>query len=259
MTYTERNGFEIVRQGYDPDEVEQFLTSQADAWRRALDDAQSRIAQLEAEVHRMAPFEADAANLEHERAELGRRAEAAAAAQAQRLAELKDDVDRTQREAAADAEHQVAEARTRAATIVDEARRSAESESEAIRRRAEEEHQQLEARHQQRRAELDRSHAETVDRYDKIETALRAKVEELDSMRMALVTGLEAIATGGLAGMGEVADLMVAAGLDRPAEPASVDTDETPAIVVNGSGEPRASEDGQPDVSDLGPEAQAQP
>ena len=90
--------------------------------------------------------------------------------------------------------------------------KAAELEQQALsdaRRKAEAEGRKLQERHDGLEADF----AEKKANYERAEAALRAKVEDLNATREALVTGLEAIAKGGLSGLAEVEALL---------EPASV-------------------------------------
>lgn len=190
---TNQRGFQVVRRGYDIDEVDAFLVRQAEAWGEALEESKAHVRALEEEVVGLKSAAAERERTEHERAVQLESAEVAA------------------RQAREDAQRE-------AADIV----RTAQTEAAALSQEAEQARQARHAAELEKfealQAELDVRHQDARERYAKAESILKAKVEDLDATRQSLVAGLEAIARGGLSGLNAEANQALAAvGLAEPA------------------------------------------
>lgn len=183
--------FGIVRRGYDIDQVDQFVLDQAAAWRTALQAAEERTRAAEQELTRLRALEA---SLEAER-------ESLALDRQRLLAEVKVETERQREELAKIRADALDEASTAAAEYAERSLAEAKEKADGTARELQERRARMEAEFQATRAD-----------YELAEATLRAKVNDLNSMRLSLVTGLEAIAKGGLAGLGEIEDTVIKAG-----------------------------------------------
>lgn len=186
---TNQRGFQVVRRGYDIDEVDAFLVHQAEAWGEALEESKAQVRSLEEEVASMRAASEERDRSEHE------------------LAIKLEEADDAVRQAREDAERE-------AADIV----RTAQAEAAALSQEAEQARQAREVAELEKfealQAELDVRHEDARERYGKAEGILKAKVEDLDATRQSLVAGLEAIARGGLSGLNtEAHEALAAVGL----------------------------------------------
>ena len=196
-------GFAIVRQGYDVDEVEEFLVTQAEAWRDALSQTENRVAELEAamessrrrEAALLEGLQTAAQAREHVMAETEREF-------SERRAQTEAELNQLISDARASAQAQLAEAADEAARLLDgaelqAARIKSESEAELV----------------SRMATLETEHREATTRYAEAEADLKVQVKDLNAMRLALVRGLEVIADGGLARAKSSGQLLTDAGI----------------------------------------------
>ncbi len=182
--------FRIVRKGYDVEQVDSFLLTQATAWSTELAQSRQENAELRAHLARQAQ-EVEAASLS-----------AQSHAVAPNAAANQTDVEI------------IARAETTAARMLAEADQQAQTRVRAALRAQEE----VLAQRQQ---DLDARFARSKAQYEQILSALQAKVGELQETREALVSGLETIAAGGLAAIEGFSDELPATDLDKPAELAS--------------------------------------
>lgn len=229
MAGTDQQGFRIVLRGYDIDAVDAFLVTQARAWGEALDEAKQQIAMLEREVARLRLIETDQERAEQDLAARTESAEIAAAV-------LREEAERKATET-------VEAAQVEANEILDEADRTHRAR------------QRLELqKFESLQAELEVRHEDAMERYAKAEAILQAKVDDLAATREALVTGLEAIARGGLAGLNAEAEQALAAvGLGLSATATSEVTNEADASATAATD---VAEAGPADAgSTVGPEA----
>ncbi len=275
----EKSSFDVVRRGYDQDQVDRFVVKQAEAWRGAVAEVEARLAAAQTEIDQLRPLAEEVEQSRRQQEALTITLASAAQARDQMLAQAEED-SRLQREAAtAEAERLRSEAeeyalqmrseadahavqvrseadayavqvrseadgeaesvRSEAATEAERVRSEAESELARVRSEAESEVSELqesmradilerartmEEAHKRRTAELDANHQASTDGYRQLEEALRARVTDLHHLRLSLVTGLEAIATGGLARLGELEGLFRQAGLALDQESGAVST-----------------------------------
>jgi cell division septum initiation protein DivIVA len=239
---SEQRSFDVVRRGYDIDQVEKFLVVQAEAWSGELELARTRIAALEEELRRLHGVEAEAMELRHRAESMGAELAEAEQARSTMLAQAGSEAQQirteAQREASklrhdaelararieAEARHRTTEqenqARVNSNELVVEAERiMAEAVAEANRIRTEasteadrvrdsvdtEVSARVDARLtdelaglEERRRKLDEDYIETKSQYERVMAAMSAKVSELRTTHHALITGLQAIAKGGL-------------------------------------------------------------
>ncbi len=213
MAEIDRQNFEIVRRGYDIDQVDEFLVRQAEAWRAELYEARRRISEMEADVGRIASLEAEVDQARRQQEALTMTLQTAAQARDEMLAKAEQDITVLRSEAEAEISQELAEAKAQAAKVLGDAEQEANDVRHQSRMRTDELMMAQEEQLQTRQAELDTEHAEAKERYEKAEQTLVAKIKDLNSMREALVTGLEAIASGGLAALEEVDDVLAEVGI----------------------------------------------
>lgn len=205
--------FDVVRRGYDIDQVHEFLVRQAEAWRAELYEATRQIAELESDVARVNELETEVEQARTQQEALTLSFHSAARARDEMLAAA--DIEITDRKALAEeeAEQILAEAKAEAASLLAAAEREANDVRFAARARTEELVKAQESELMARRSELESSYNEALATYERTERSLIDKVRELNSMREALVIGLEAIASGGLAALEDVSDQLAAVGI----------------------------------------------
>lgn len=206
-------GFDVVRRGYDIDQVHEFLVRQAEAWRAELYDASRRIADLENDVVRLEELEAEVESSRNQQEALTMSFHSAAQARDDMLASAEADIAARKEVAAQEVTQMLAEAKAEAASILADAEREANDVRFAARTRTDELMKAQESELVSRKAELDDAYNESVQKYEATKQSLADKVRELNSMREALVIGLEAIATGGLAALEDVSDQLAAVGI----------------------------------------------
>ena len=205
--------FDVVRRGYDIDQVHEFLVRQAEAWRAELYDASRRIADLETDVVRLEELETEVESSRSQQEALTMSFHSAAQARDDMLASAEADIAARKEVAADEVNQMLAEAKAEAATILADAEREANDVRFAARARTDELMKIQESELVNRKAELDDAYNESVQKYEATKQSLADKVRELNSMREALVIGLEAIATGGLAALEDVSDQLAAVGI----------------------------------------------
>lgn len=213
MADIERQNFEVVRRGYDIDQVDEFLVRQAEAWRNELYDARRRIAELEGDLTRLGALETEVEQARRQQDALTMTLQTAAQARDEMLAKAEQDVAVLRSEAEQQVEDQLSEAKVKSAEMVAEAEQEANDVRHQSRMRTDELMMAQEEQLSQRRSELDTAHAEAKGRYEIVEATMASKIKDLNSMREALVTGLEAIASGGLAALEEVSDVLADVGI----------------------------------------------
>ncbi len=198
------DSFSLVRQGYDTDEVEAFLVSQAEAWHQALRQAEQRTAQFQLELEKTQRREAALLNelnsatkaKENTMAEIEQEAELKRAEHELTIKKRADEVE-------ASITAQLAEAEAKAAGLIRQAEHdAAESQTE------------LEKTRTSQLAALESEHRRTTSQYEKAEAKLIESIKDLNTMRVALVDGLQAIADGGLTNAKAIDDLLDEIGLD---------------------------------------------
>ena len=180
--------FKLVRKGYDVEQVDAFLLTQATAWSTELAQARQENADLRAQIARRAQ-DAQAASL---------------SVKDQASAHPAPPIQQTDVEI-------IARAETTAARIVAEADQQAQTRVRAALRAQEEVLNQ-------RQENLDARFARSRAQYEEILSALHAKVGELQETREALVGGLETIAAGGLAAIEGLSNELPPTDLTSPAE-----------------------------------------
>lgn len=198
------NTFSLVRQGYDTDEVEAFLHSQAVAWQTALRQAEQRAVDLEHELEKAQRREAALLNglnsathaRESNRAEVDSELVAKRAEHEKALQKLTEETE-------ASVAQQLSEAETQAANLIQQAEQQvAASEAE------------LETTRASRLAALESEHLRKTSSYQQAEAKLVDTIKDLNSMRVALIDGLQAIAEGGLTNAKAIDDLLDEIGID---------------------------------------------
>jgi DNA repair exonuclease SbcCD ATPase subunit len=205
--------FDVVRRGYDIDQVHEFLVRQAEAWRAELYEASRRIADLESDVVRLEELETEVESSRNQQEALTMSFHSAAQARDDMLASAEADIAARKEVAAEEVTQMLAEAKAEAATILADAEREANDVRFSARARTDELMKIQESELVNRKAELDDAYNESVQKYEATKQSLADKVRELNSMREALVIGLEAIATGGLAALEDVSDQLAAVGI----------------------------------------------
>lgn len=205
--------FDVVRRGYDIDQVHEFLVRQAEAWRSELYEASRRIADLEADVIRLAELETEVEQARNQQEALTMSFHSAAQARDDMLTSAEADVAARKDIAEQEAGKILAEAQAEAASILADAEREANDVRFTARARTDELMKAQESELVSRKAELDQSYNETIVQYEATQQSLVDKVRELNSMREALVIGLEAIASGGLSALEDVSDQLAAVGI----------------------------------------------
>lgn len=237
MAETNRQSFEVVRRGYDMEQVDKFLVHQAEAWRKELHRAQTRISELESKVQSLSQLEPQLEQARQQEEALALTLQSATQAKdelltkaEQETSELRtqaeieaeemralaaDEAESVRTEATSEADRIVSEAKDKATSLVESAEKEADDARHESRMRTDELMLAQEEQLQQRRAELDQEFETAVGRYELVEQSLKDKVTELNSMREALVTGLEAIATGGLSALEDVQDELAAVGISQ--------------------------------------------
>ncbi len=213
MAEIDRQNFEVVRRGYDIDQVDEFLVRQAEAWRAELYEARRRLSEMEGELGKIAPLEAEVEQARRQQDALTMTLQTAAQARDEMLAKAESDVASKRAEAEAEIAEELAGAKAQAAQILADAEQEANDVRHQSRMRTDELMMAQEEQLRARQEELDTEHAEAKERYERAEQALAAKITDLNSMREALVTGLEAIASGGLAALEEVGDVLAEVGI----------------------------------------------
>ncbi len=220
----DRQQFEVVRRGYDIDQVDEFLVRQAEAWRGQLYEAQRRISELEEGVGQLSHLEAEVEQARRQQEALTLTFQTAAQAKDEMLAKAEREAAEHRRateeemlklrvETETETTRLLAEATAKADDLVRTAETEAAETERSARARVNELLSTGEQQTRERQAELDANHVRTRARYRQAEEALSSKVEELNSMRIALVAGLEAIASGGLAALEGVGDQLAAVGI----------------------------------------------
>lgn len=206
MVDGQTKSFDVVRRGYDTDQVDQFLRTQADAWASEL--AESRAANEELEA-KLSALQGDLENLRVQEADLAQRLESAdhayesltekaeremaekRRAQEEELAQMRIDAAAYSADIRAEAEAEAAKVQEQATKTTSEADQKARAAAEAVL----EEHQGVLNGLQ---ADFDERFARAKAQYERVLTALQHKVDELTETHSGLVSGLEAIARGGL-------------------------------------------------------------
>ena len=202
MADRERENFEVVRRGYDIDQVEQFLVRQAEAWRTELFDARRRIGQLETDLTKLSTLEQEVEQSRQQQDALTMTLQSATQTRDEMLAQ-----------AAEDSSAKLAEAEAAAAQIPADAENEATGIRSQGRQQTDKQLIAQEEEFRQRGEQLQHAHLEAKSRYEMIEATLVSKIQDLNDMREALVSGLEAIATGGLTAMEDIGDAMAGVGL----------------------------------------------
>lgn len=226
MAELDRQTFEVVRRGYDIDQVNAFLIHQAEAWRAELLDSQLRVRDLEGDSMRLEQLEVEVEQSRKQQEALTLTFQTAANARDEMLAKaemdiserqalVEEQVSRVQLDSEAEVDRLLSEAKIQATSIVTTAEKEANDARHRARMRTDELMLAQEEQLQQRKAELDETFAESMVRYELAEKSMKDKVTELNSMREALVTGLEAIATGGLSALEDVSDELAAVGITQ--------------------------------------------
>lgn len=224
MISTNQQTFEIVRRGYDVDQVDEFLITQALAWRGELDSADRRVAELEQELVRLGHLEAEVEQARQQQQAVSLALQTAAEIRDKMLAETRTEIadlravteaelGKAGIESAAEADRLGVEAEEQATALVEAAKQSAAEVEEQARAYSNELAQAHEEEYSRRREDADERHAATMARYEEAERVQESKVNELNSIRETLVVSLEAIASGGLAAMGEFKALMAPVGV----------------------------------------------
>jgi DivIVA domain-containing protein len=213
MAEIERQSFEVVRRGYDIDQVDEFLVRQAEAWRNELFESRRRVSELESDLTRLAQLEVEVDQARRQQDALTMTLQTAAQARDEMLAKAEQDVAALRAECEQEVEQELAEAKAKAAQLLGDAEQESSDIRYQNRLRTDELVMAQEEQLKQRQAELDEAHDEAKGRYELAEQALATKIRDLNSMREALVTGLEAIASGGLAALEEVGDVLEGVGI----------------------------------------------
>ena len=213
MAEIERQSFEVVRRGYDIDQVDEFLVRQAEAWRNELFESRRRVTELEGDLTRLAQLEVEVDQARRQQDALTMTLQTAAQARDEMLAKAEQDVTAMRTECENEVERELAEAKAKAAQLLGDAEQESNDIRYQNRLRTDELAMAQEEQLKQRQTELDEAHEEAKSRYEVAEKALAAKIQDLNSMREALVTGLEAIASGGLAALEEVSDVLAGVGI----------------------------------------------
>lgn len=205
--------FDIARRGYDIDQVHEFLIRQAEAWRTELYRATRRIEELQTDLARLGELEVEVEQSRSQREALTMSFHSAAQARDEMLLTAEAEIGKKRAEVEQQAAQILAEARAEAATILADAEREANDVRFTARARTDELMQAQQSELMARKAELDESHNNAVARYRSTEESLIENIRELNSMREALVVGLEAIANGGLAALEDVSEQLAAVGV----------------------------------------------
>ncbi len=224
MAGIDREQFEVVRRGYDIDQVDEFLVRQAEAWRERLHEAERRIVELENDAIELRQLGSEVEAARRQQEALTLTFQTAAQAQDEMLAKAEREAAEHRRateeemlklrvETETETTRLLAEATAKADDLVRTAETEAAETERSARARVNELLSTGEQQTRERQAELDANHVRTRARYRQAEEALSSKVEELNSMRIALVAGLEAIASGGLAALEGVGDQLAAVGI----------------------------------------------
>ncbi len=240
MVDGQSKSFGVVRRGYDTDQVDQFLQTQADAWaaelkasRAANEELEARLLALQNETEGLRAKEADLAQrleaADHAYDDLTAKAEREAIekrrTQDEELAQMRIDAAAYAAEVRAEAEAEAAKVNEQAVKTTSEADAKARAAAEAVL----EEHQGV---LNQLQSDFDDRFARTKAQYERVLTALQAKVDELTETHQGLVSGLEAIARGGLSAtiLGDLEELpgTELGGLNGNSETSSSEQDETP-------------------------------
>ncbi len=214
MTSVDQQTFDVVRRGYDIDQVDQFLIIQARAWSAELDAARDRVAELEQEVQGIGRLEAELDEARRQQEALTLTLQTAAQARDEMLAKTEQEIADLQASNDAALTSLRSEAEEQATALVSEARNAASEIEQETQVRSLELHREQEDDFARRRAELEQQHIDATQRYAEAAKALKAKVEDLNSMREALVAGLEAIAGGGLSAMRGSEELLASVGIE---------------------------------------------
>lgn len=226
--------FEVVRRGYDVDEVNAHLANMERQRSAELDRAQAVIRQKDAEIDRLRSLTAEVEHVQLQRAEVeimmaeaSRKREtvleeASRAAREQttlasktaaglradtekEMSALRRDTEAAMTELRSatrqEAERKLEQARTDARRIESEAEASAKRvEEDTLKRLAEfEANHQMELQH--RSSQADRDHSAVIRTHRLAESELAARVTQLQAMLESLVGTLQSIAGGGLAAM----------------------------------------------------------
>ena len=213
MAEIERQSFEVVRRGYDIDQVDEFLVRQAEAWRNELFESRRRVSELESDLTRLGQLEVEVDQARRQQDALTMTLQTAAQARDEMLAKAEQDVAVLRSECEREVEQELAEAKAKAAQLLGDAEQESSDIRYQNRLRTDELVMAQEEQLKQRQNELDEAHEEAKSRYEVAEQALATKIRDLNSMREALVTGLEAIASGGLAALEQVGDVLAGVGI----------------------------------------------
>ena len=224
--------FEIVRRGYDVDEVKRYLDELNGWWASELEHA---VAERDGRITELEKMTTEVAAARQERESLARMLTDAGEQRRQILeeAELKasrlvSDTEREMAKVRRDTEAAMAELRheadakkedklsaaaTEARSMIDQAKATIASIEKQSQRRLTDEELATEARIESRSKDAERKHNAKVREYARVETELTARIEHLQNVRESLISSLEAIARGALQSVEEAPaeDLSVAA------------------------------------------------